>query len=66
MKEKEAKHLEALTMEWTKRETERELFMKKKLVEYQELEEKLKSALLNVEKKGANIEMREAEVLLSY
>lgn len=62
LKEKEDAHLKALTEEWKQHDIERERMLKRKLKEYQELEDRLKAALDDVEKREQTLAQREAEV----
>ncbi|XP_064475025.1 centrosomal protein of 120 kDa-like isoform X2 [Ornithodoros turicata] len=62
LKEKEDAHLKALTEEWKQHDMEREHIMKRKLKEYQNLDERLKAALEDVEKREQSLMKQEAEI----
>ena len=54
--------MSALAVEWRQRDKERELLVKKKLGEYQTLEEQLKRTLADLEKRDKQLSGNEQEV----
>ncbi|XP_023244381.1 centrosomal protein of 120 kDa-like isoform X2 [Centruroides sculpturatus] len=65
LKQKEKEHMETLILEWKKRDMERELLMQRKLREYQQMEEKLKQALSDIEVRERHLTINENEILRS-
>lgn len=62
LKQKETEYLETLVNEWKKRDTERELVLQRKLAECRELEEKLRTALADVDKRERMLAVKEMEI----
>lgn len=62
LKQKEIMYMKALAEEWKKRDREREIIMKKKLAEYTQSEEKLRKALLDLQKREKQLAANEQEV----
>ncbi|KAM9858660.1 centrosomal protein of 120 kDa [Aulostomus maculatus] len=60
LKKKEQSHMQALAEEWKRREREREALVKKKVVEYDLLEERLQKTLTDLEKREK--QLAEAEL----
>ncbi|XP_077989016.1 centrosomal protein of 120 kDa-like [Glandiceps talaboti] len=63
LKEKEVTHMRALAEEWKRRDKERELLVRKKVDEYSRLEEQLRLAIADVEKRERQLAANEAEVM---
>ncbi|XP_043567704.1 centrosomal protein of 120 kDa isoform X3 [Chiloscyllium plagiosum] len=66
LKHKELAHMQALAEEWKKRDREREALVKKKVLEYAALEERLQKTLADLEKRErqlahGEVELHEAE-----
>nr|XP_030113591.3 centrosomal protein of 120 kDa isoform X1 [Taeniopygia guttata] len=62
LKKKEMVHMQALAEEWKKREKERESLVKKKVAEYNVLEEKLQKTLRDLDKRERQLFSAESEV----
>ncbi|KFP88748.1 Centrosomal protein of 120 kDa, partial [Acanthisitta chloris] len=62
LKKKEMVHMEALAEEWKKREREREALVKKKVAEYNILEEKLQKTLRDLDKRERQLFSAESEI----
>lgn len=62
LKQKEIMYMKALAEEWKKRDREREIITKKKLAEYTQSEEKLRKALLDLQKREKQLAANEQEV----
>ncbi|XP_017162041.1 centrosomal protein of 120 kDa [Poecilia reticulata] len=60
LKQKELRHMQALADEWRKRDGEREALVKKKELEFNQLEEKLQKTLCDLEKREK--QLAEAEL----
>lgn len=65
LKQKEKEHMETLIFEWKKRDMERELLMQRKLREYQQMEERLKQALSDIEVRERHLTLNENKILSS-
>ncbi|KAI8496028.1 hypothetical protein Bbelb_264440 [Branchiostoma belcheri] len=63
LKQKELQTMQALAEEWKRRDRERELLVQKKLTEYQQLEEKLRTTLADLERREKQLTSGEAEVV---
>ncbi|XP_022245188.1 centrosomal protein of 120 kDa-like isoform X2 [Limulus polyphemus] len=63
LKEKEAIHLQTLTSEWKRRDTEREVIVQKRVQECKELENKLKKALADIEIRERQLVAKENELV---
>ncbi|XP_070542235.1 centrosomal protein of 120 kDa-like isoform X2 [Ptychodera flava] len=63
LKAKEVQHMKALAEEWKRRDKERELLVRKKVDEYGRLEEQLRLAITDVEKREKQLAANEAEVM---
>ncbi|XP_053788214.1 centrosomal protein of 120 kDa isoform X2 [Vidua chalybeata] len=62
LKKKEMLHMQALAEEWKKRDKEREALVKKKVAEYNVLEEKLQKTLRDLDKRERQLFSAESEV----
>ncbi|XP_053859732.1 centrosomal protein of 120 kDa isoform X2 [Vidua macroura] len=62
LKKKEMVHMQALAEEWKKRDKEREALVKKKVAEYNVLEEKLQKTLRDLDKRERQLFSAESEV----
>lgn len=62
LKQKETVYMKALAEEWKKRDKEREILMKKKMVEYAQLEDQLRKTLSDLEKREKQLAANEQEV----
>ncbi|XP_076337105.1 centrosomal protein of 120 kDa-like isoform X2 [Tachypleus tridentatus] len=62
LKEKETIHLQTLTSEWKRRDTEREVIIQKRIQECKELENKLKKALADIEVRERQLVAKENEL----
>ncbi|KAM4810471.1 centrosomal protein of 120 kDa [Rhinophrynus dorsalis] len=62
LKQKELVHMQALAEEWKRRDKEREALVKKKVTEYTVLEEQLKKALADLEKRERQLAADEMEL----
>ncbi|XP_029658180.1 centrosomal protein of 120 kDa-like isoform X2 [Octopus sinensis] len=63
LKQKEISYMRVLADEWKKRDREREVVLKKKLSEYNQLEETLQKALKDLAKKEQELTAKEKEVV---
>ncbi|KAK2164709.1 hypothetical protein LSH36_60g08013, partial [Paralvinella palmiformis] len=63
LKEKEAQYMRVLAEEWKRRDKEREMVVKKKLSEYNQLEQQLRKSLTDLEKREKQLAANEQEVL---
>ncbi|XP_051807134.1 centrosomal protein of 120 kDa [Acanthochromis polyacanthus] len=61
LRKKESSHMQALAEEWRKRDREREALVKKKEVEYNQLEEQLQKTLSDLEKREKQLAEAELE-----
>jgi len=59
---KEAEHMKVLATEWKRRDAERENLIQRKVKEYESLQAKLKSALLDLEQREQAVVEREMEL----
>ncbi|NXQ33848.1 CE120 protein, partial [Alaudala cheleensis] len=62
LKKKEIVHMQALAEEWKKRDREREALVKKKVAEYNVLEEKLQKTLRDLDKRERQLFSAESEL----
>ncbi|XP_038660935.1 centrosomal protein of 120 kDa isoform X2 [Scyliorhinus canicula] len=62
LKQKELAHMQALAEEWKKRDREREALVKKKVLEYAVLEERLQKTLADLEKREQQLANGEVEL----
>ncbi|XP_078422984.1 centrosomal protein of 120 kDa isoform X2 [Cetorhinus maximus] len=62
LKQKELAHMQALAEEWKKRDREREALVKKKVLEYAVLEERLQKTLADLEKRERQLANGETEL----
>ncbi|NXU45924.1 CE120 protein, partial [Drymodes brunneopygia] len=62
LKKKEMVHMQALAEEWKKRDREREALVKKKVAEYNVLEEKLQKTLRDLDKRERQLFSAESEL----
>ncbi|XP_048383738.1 centrosomal protein of 120 kDa isoform X2 [Stegostoma tigrinum] len=62
LKHKELAHMQALAEEWKKRDREREALVKKKVLEYAALEERLQKTLADLEKRERQLANGEVEL----
>ncbi|GCC24528.1 hypothetical protein chiPu_0002929, partial [Chiloscyllium punctatum] len=62
LKHKELAHMQALAEEWKKRDREREALVKKKVLEYAALEERLQKTLADLEKRERQLAHGEVEL----
>uniref|UniRef100_A0A3P9Q1D1 Centrosomal protein 120 n=1 Tax=Poecilia reticulata TaxID=8081 RepID=A0A3P9Q1D1_POERE len=62
LKQKELRHMQALADEWRKRDGEREALVKKKELEFNQLEEKLQKTLCDLEKREKQLAEAELQV----
>ncbi|NXN86402.1 CE120 protein, partial [Bombycilla garrulus] len=62
LKKKERVHMQALAEEWKKRDREREALVKKKVAEYNVLEEKLQKTLRDLDKRERQLFSAESEL----
>ncbi|BFY97039.1 hypothetical protein BsWGS_00079 [Bradybaena similaris] len=63
MKQKEATYMKALADEWKKRDTEREILTQKKLTEYKQMEDQLRTTLIDLERREKKLAISEHEVM---
>ncbi|XP_006812274.1 centrosomal protein of 120 kDa-like [Saccoglossus kowalevskii] len=63
LKDKEVLHMKALAEEWKRRDKERELLVRKKVDEYGRLEDQLRLAITDVERRERQLAANESEVM---
>ncbi|XP_072038302.1 centrosomal protein of 120 kDa-like isoform X3 [Amphiura filiformis] len=63
LKEKELQYMQSLAEEWKRRDREREILVKKKVDEYNHLEDQLRNALADIDKRERQLAANESEVV---